>query len=57
MEKSTVVRHSIKGKGDYFRTTIPKEICEGLGLKEGDVLGWEIAELDGRKVIIIRRLE
>jgi len=57
MEKSSVVRHSVKGKGEYYRTTIPKKISEMLELQPGDVLAWEVEERDGRKVAVIRKLE
>jgi len=58
MEKSSVVRHSVKGgRGEYYRTTIPKKICEKLGLQPGDVLAWEIEERNGRKVAVLRKLE
>jgi len=58
MEKSSVVRHSVKGgRGEYYRTIIPKKVCEELGLQPGDVLAWDIEKRNGRKVAVIRKME
>ena len=39
-----------------LRTTIPVKIVDELGIREGDALDWEIKEIDGKKVIVVRLL-
>lgn len=59
MEKSTVVA-AVKKKGEptrYFRIAIPVAVAEELGLREGDILAWEVVEHGGRRVALIRKLE
>ena len=40
-----------------LRTTIPVKIVDELGIKEGDVLDWEVRKIDGKKAIIVRLLK
>jgi len=44
-------------KSGSLRAVIPKEICEELGLRPGDVLAWDVEERGGRKVAVLRKLE
>ena len=44
-------------KAAYLRTSVPQEIKEYLELELGDVLEWIPSEKDGRKVVVIRKLE
>jgi len=55
--KSTVTRIGGKGRERYLKTIIPIEVIDALSLQPGDVLAWEIEERDGRRVVIVRRLE
>ena len=40
-----------------LRTTIPVKIVDELGIKEGDVLDWEVRKIDGKKAVIVRLLK
>jgi len=42
---------------DSLRTTIPLEIAKELGITIGSAIAWEIREIEGRRVAVIRRLE
>ena len=44
-------------RGKYYRVSLPQEVVEYLELEEGDVLSWEPDKRDGRKVMIVRKLE
>ena len=44
-------------KSGSLRAVIPKEVCEELGLRPGDILSWNVEKRDGRKVAVIRKLE
>ena len=44
-------------KSGSLRAVIPKDICEELGLRPGDVLAWDVEERGGRKVAVLRKLE
>ncbi len=55
MPKITSKVTSIRGK--YYRVSLPSEVVEYLGLTEGDVLSWEPDKRNGRKVMIVRKLE
>ena len=43
-------------KSGSLRAVIPKEICEELGLRPGDVLAWDVEKRQGRKVAVVRKL-
>jgi len=55
--KSTVTRIGGRGRERYLKTIIPVEIIEELNLQPGDVLAWEIEKRNGRKVVVLRKLE
>lgn len=55
MPKITSRVTAIRGK--YYRVSLPQEVVEYLGLEEGDILSWEPDTRDGRKVVIVRKLE
>ena len=40
-----------------LRTTVPLAIVEQLDLKEGNVLDWEIQFLEGKKVVVVKKVE
>ena len=40
-----------------LRATVPMAIVEQLDLKEGDVLDWEIQFVEGKKVVIVKKVE
>ncbi len=40
-----------------IRTTIPKDITNECNIHIGDILYWEIEEKNGKKKIVIRKLE
>lgn len=44
-------------KATYLRTSIPQEIKEYLELELGDVLEWIPNRKDGKKIVILRKLE
>ena len=44
-------------RGKYYRVSLPQEVVEYLELEEGDVLSWEPDKRDGKKVMIVRKLE
>jgi hypothetical protein len=55
MGAKTVV-HKAHSKSKSLRATIPAKIIKEFGLKESDVLDWEIATKDGKKVLIVRKM-
>jgi len=44
-------------KEQYLRTSIPQEIREYLQLQVGDILEWLPSEKNGKKIVILRKLE
>ena len=44
-------------KEQYLRTSIPQEIKEYLRLQVGDILEWLPSEKNGKKIVILRKLE
>ena len=44
-------------KSGSLKAVIPKEVVKELGIQVGDVLAWEIREVEGRRVAVIRKLE
>ena len=53
--KSIVSRATTTSRS--LRTTIPVKIVDEFGIKEGDVLDWEIRKINGKKTIIVRLLK
>ena len=54
-EKTKVTALSSKSRS--LKTTIPLKIVDELGIKPGSWLDWEIKEINGEKVIVIRKLD
>jgi len=44
-------------RGKYLRVNLPSEVVSWLGLKAGDILVFRPTEHNGKKVIIIEKLE
>ena len=55
MPKITSRVTTIRGK--YYRVSLPSEVAEYLDLEEGDVLSWEPDKRNGKKVVVVRKLE
>lgn len=55
MPKITCRVTAIRGK--YYRISLLSEVVEYLELVEEDVLSWEPDKRDGRKIMIVRKLE
>ena len=54
-EKTKVTALSSKSRS--LKTTIPLKIVDELGIKPGSWLDWEVKEINGEKVIVIRKLD
>jgi len=54
-EKTKVTALSSKSRS--LKTTIPLKIVDEIGIKPGSWLDWEIKEINGEKVIVIRKLD
>ena len=57
IEKRTSVVNRARRGSNSLKATIPQVIAETMNLKPGEPLLWEIKEIDGEKVIVIKRLE
>ncbi|MCR8463668.1 MAG: hypothetical protein QXH55_05760 [Candidatus Korarchaeota archaeon] len=44
-------------RGKTFRTQIPAKVVEWLQLRDGDTIIWRLQEKDGKKVIMLEKLE
>jgi len=44
-------------KGEYLRTSIPQEIKNYLDLNIGDVIEWIPGKRNGKRVVILKKLE
>ena len=44
-------------RGKYLRVNLPGEVVSWLGLKAGDILVFRPVERDGKKTIIVEKLE
>ena len=40
-----------------LRTTVPQGIVDQFNLKVGDELDWEISFIEGKKILIVRKVE
>ena len=54
-EKTKVTALSSRSRS--LKTTIPIEIADELGIRPGSWLDWEVREIEGEKVIIIRKID
>lgn len=41
----------------YLRVNLPGEVIDWLGLKAGDILVWRPVERDGKRIIVVEKLE
>jgi len=57
IEKRTSVVNRARRGSNSLKATIPQVIAEAMNLKPGELLLWEIKEVDGEKVIVIKRLK
>jgi len=55
-ERTSIVNRARRGSNS-LKATIPQVIAEAMNLKPGEPLLWEIKEIDGEKVIVIKRLK
>jgi len=55
-ERTSIVNRARRGSNS-LKATIPQVIAEAMNLKPGELLLWEIEEIDGEKVIVIKRLK
>ena len=54
-EKTKVT--ALSSRSRTLKTTIPIKIADELGIKPGSWLDWEIKEINGEKVNVIRKLD
>jgi len=54
-EKTKVTALSSKSRS--LKTTIPIKIADELSIRPGSWLDWQVKEINGKKVIIIRKLD
>ncbi len=52
-----MVKASTNPNSKSLRTTVPIGVISQFGLKEGDRLDWEISFLEGRKVLVVRKVD
>ncbi|MCC7573303.1 MAG: hypothetical protein KO464_07925 [Candidatus Methanofastidiosum sp.] len=54
---SEIISKVARSKKEYksLRTTVPSEISFYLGLEDGDSIVWEKKEVEGKKVIAVRK--
>ena len=57
IEKRTSIINRARRGSNSLKVTIPQVIAETMNLKPGELLLWEIKEVDGEKVIVIKRLK
>jgi hypothetical protein len=50
-EEQEMIQQTLEKTGERFVVTIPKEEVERYGLKEGQLLGLYVVELEGRPVM------
>ena len=48
---------ALSSKSRSLKTTIPIKIADELGIRAGSWLDWGVKEIDGEKVIIIRKID
>jgi bifunctional DNA-binding transcriptional regulator/antitoxin component of YhaV-PrlF toxin-antitoxin module len=53
--KSAVAKAN--SKSPSIRTTIPEKIAAELSLRPGDVLDWELASENNRRIVKVKKLE
>ena len=57
IEKRTSIVNRARRGSNSLKATIPQVIAEAMNLKPGELLLWKIKEIDGEKVIVIKRLK
>ena len=48
---------ALSSRSRSLKTTIPIEVAEAMGIKAGSWLDWEIREINGERVIVVRKID